>query len=536
MRLRELPLRILERVGRAPLAWEGRDIDPGTLRSVPSWGVSLLLHAFALLLLAFLIQHGRVVVPERTFTAELPPGEIADLTSLVEADRSGDPFTDRDDPNPPSMSLGPADPAMKLANQPEIPGLVAFAPDPAGPAPKRDLASSLMGTAPLAGLAANVQAPFSGRSGLGRAELVRREGGTVHSEKSVEDGLAWIVRHQKSDGSWVLNVNDVCQTCPAQQTVISQTGATGLALLPLLGAGYSHTVKSRHQASVRRGLEWLCANQQENGDLHVGGTGISYLYSHAIAAMALCEAYGVSRDPQLQEPARRAIAFIAEAQDPETGGWRYRPGQAGDTSVFGWNIFALRSANLAGLKVPNQTLRGCNDYLNLASVDGKKVMYAYQPNREASPVMTAEALVGRQLMGWSREHPSLIKGAGRVAAHLEKSEDRNIYYWYYATQLLHNMRNKDWERWNPHVREALIRTQIHDDGCPNGSWDPAFPSQDRWGATGGRLFQTSLSILTLEVYYRYLPLYRTADEESMDEPPPPLPLPAEAEAKAEKKI
>ena len=531
MRLRELSQWILQRADRMPLAWDGREIAPGTLRSVPSWGVSLLLHAFFLLVLALLIQVGGSGPQDREFTAELPPpGEIADLTSLVEADRSGDPFTDLDSPNPPSMSFGDAEPLTKLANQPEIPNLAAFGPEPAGPS-RRDLSPSLLGAAPLPGLAANIQAPFSGRPGIGRADLVRREGGTVHSEKAVEDGLNWIVRHQKGDGSWVLNVHEVCQTCPPQGTIVSQTGATGLALLPLLGAGYSHTVKSRHQAAVRKGLEWLTANQQPNGDLHVGGTGIGHLYSHAIASMALCEAYGVSRDPELREPARRAIAFIAEAQDPDGGGWRYRPGQAGDTSVFGWNIFALRSANLAGLPVPKQTLRGCVDYLNLAAVDGKKVTYSYQPNQAVSPVMTAEALVGRQILGWPREHPSLIKGAGRVAAHMERSEDRNIYYWYYGTQLLHNMRNKDWQRWNPHVREALIRTQIHDDGCPNGSWDPASPSQDRWGGAGGRLFQTSLSILTLEVYYRYLPLYRTADQEGMDEaPPPPAPAP-EAAAK-----
>lgn len=521
MKLRELPQGLLDRIARVSVAWEGRDIDRRTLRSVPSWGASLLIHALALLILAFLIRMGGRDEPDRAFTAELPPpGEIADITSLAEADRSGDPFTDVDDPNPPSLSLGPADPEMKFANQPEIPNLAAFAPEPAGPAPRRDVAPSMMGPVPLMGLAANVQAPFSGRTGIGRADLVRREGGTVHSEKAVEDGLEWIVRHQKADGSWMLDVSEVCQSCPPQGTIVSQTGATGLALLPLLGAGYTHTVKSRHQAAVRRGIEWLVQNQQPNGDLHVGGTGTSYLYSHAIAAMAVCEAYGVSRDPALREPAARAVAFIAEAQDPAGGGWRYRPGQSGDTSVFGWNIFALRSANLAGISIPRQTLRGCTDYLNSAATDGKKVLYAYQPNHAVSPVMTAEALVGRQLMGWPREHPSLIKGAGRVAAHLERSEDRNIYYWYYATQLLHNMRNKDWERWNPHVREALIRSQVHDDGCPDGSWDPAFPSQDRWGMAGGRLFQTSLSILTLEVYYRYLPLYRTADEEGLDDPPP----------------
>ena len=127
--------------------------------------------------------------------------------------------------------------------------------------------------------------------------------------------------------------------------------------------------------------------------------------------------------------------------------------------------------------------------------------------------MTAEALVSRQLLGWPRNHPSLIKGAGRVAAHLEKDATRNIYYWYYATQLLHNLKNKDWEKWNPHVREELIKTQVNDDTCASGSWDPSHPSSDQWGEAAGRLFQTSLSILTLEVYYRYLPLYRTADTE-----------------------
>ena len=124
-------------------------------------------------------------------------------------------------------------------------------------------------------------------------------------------------------------------------------------------------------------------------------------------------------------------------------------GQAGDTSVFGWQIFALRSGHLAGLSVPRTTLRGCSDYLNLAAADPKKITYSYQPGHEVSPVMTAEALVSRQLLGWPRNHPALVKGAGRVAAHLESNHQRNIYYWYYATQLLHNLKNKDWETLEP---------------------------------------------------------------------------------------
>ena len=132
--------------------------------------------------------------------------------------------------------------------------------------------------------------------------------------------------------------------------------------------------------------------------------------------------------------------------------------------------------------------------------------------------MTAEALVSRQLLGWPRDFPALVKGVGQVSAHLQEGGDRNIYYWYYATQLLHNMRNEQWERWNPKIREGLIGLQVKDDTCAKGSWDPFSPVPDIWAERAGRLYLTSLSILTLEVYYRYLPLYRTADDdqEKMD--------------------
>jgi hypothetical protein len=146
-------------------------------------------------------------------------------------------------------------------------------------------------------------------------------------------------------------------------------------------------------------------------------------------------------------------------------------------------------------------------YLDQAAVDRQRTTYADQ-----SGLMTAEALLRRQRLGWPREFPPLVKGAAQIAAHLETSDDRNIYYWYYATQLLHNMKNKDWERWNLKVRDGLINIQIKEAGCAGGSWDPNLPTADRWGQSAGRLYVTSLSILTLEVYYRYLPLYRGYDD------------------------
>ncbi len=100
-----------------------------------------------------------------------------------------------------------------------------------------------------------------------------------------------------------------------------------------------------------------------------------------------------------------------------------------------------------------------------------------------------------------------------ISAHLQESVDRNIYYWYYATQLLHNMKGDKWERWNLKIREGLISMQVKDSSCAQGSWDPFLPQPDLWGRMAGRLYLTSLSILTLEVYYRYLPIYRSFDED-----------------------
>ena len=152
-----------------------------------------------------------------------------------------------------------------------------------------------------------------------RAKLLRREGGTARSEKSVEDGLDWIVRHQRADGSWSLNFQDQCQGFAVPAATVrceSDTAATGLALLPLLGAGHIHTVKSRYQDSVRRGLEWLIAHQQPDGDLFIGPPGWPICTATRSRTMAICEAYGLSGDPSLKRPPSVPIQFICQLSGP----------------------------------------------------------------------------------------------------------------------------------------------------------------------------------------------------------------------------
>jgi len=494
-------------------------------RSAPAWVLlltpwcsSITIHAVLLLLLGiyFYAYAGRsssdsARAIDTSFASQLTD----DLTSLVKADQSGDPFTSLNTPEPPSLVLDPSQIDPNRINVPELPKTMRLGDrlQLAGSEVMRDLGKVTDQQAVLGIRVGPASAPFSGRQGEAKAKLIRREGGTKESEIAVERGLDWIARHQRPDGGWSMDTRPQCKGtgCPDDETISTDTAATGLALLPLLGAGLTHTEPSRYQDTIKRGLAWLLKNQQASGELFIGGGALTRMYSHAIATMALCEAYGVSKDKRLRDPAQHAINFIVNSQNRIDGGWRYEPGAEGDTSVFGWQIFALRSARLAGLSVPKGTLQRCRVYLDLAASDDFKTSYSYRPGRGATPVMTAEALLSRQIMGWQRDFPPMLKGAAFIAAHLEESKERNIYYWYYATQLLHNLQGKDWERWNKRVREGLIKMQVDGTGCDKGSWDPFNPQPDVWGRSAGRLYVTSLSLLTLEVYYRYLPLYRARD-------------------------
>lgn len=532
-----------------------------------TWGVSLAFHAVLLALLTLIVYAGSLsgdAAIDRGVHGQL----FDDVTSLYPADRAGDPFTHALANEPVSIGADSNSDESRIADMRErpigadfridVPEALNIAPVPlnseltggdvgrgfdtkdmnadeskigSGAANAAGSGKTKVKGKGRAGLAAigsqrgfgggglDVQGelnlirgpsvPFSGRSGELKAKLVRSQGGSVESEKAVELGLDWIVRHQAKDGHWSLDTSSQCRSnpCPERRSMESDTAATGLALLPLLGAGHTHAKKSRYQVAIRRGLDWLMKRQKRDGMLFEGGGRNSGMYSHAIATLAITEAYGLTGDKRLLKPAQDAVDYILDAQNLDDGGWRYVPGMPGDTSVFGWQMFVLRSAALAKLKVSKNAIVLGGHYLDLAAADPNGVTYSYMPGRRATPTMTAEALLARQYFGWSRDNPSLLKGAGMLLDDLRTSDERNIYYWYYATQMIHNLGGKEWQTWNAFIRDKLTHDQVTKGACAKGSWDPAYPQFDEWGRLAGRLYVTSMSILTLEVYYRYLPLY-----------------------------
>jgi hypothetical protein len=230
------------------------------------------------------------------------------------------------------------------------------------------------------------------------------------------------------------------------------------------------------------------------------------MYSHGLATIALCEAYGMTGDRTLRGPAQAALHFIEIGQDPQTGGWWYTHRQpGGDTSVFGWQVMALKSGLMAQFEVSPTSLDGARTWLASVGKGASKGLFSYRPDVAQSNTMTAVGLLCTQYLGASRGDPRIVEGTDFLMANLPAVEARNVYYWYYAAQVMHNQQGSSWDQWNRRMRRILVQSQAVQ-GCASGSWDPDRP-KDPWGLQGGRLMMTSLSTLTLEVPYRYLPLY-----------------------------
>lgn len=368
-------------------------------------------------------------------------------------------------------------------------------------------ADSQLAALPLGGLNEPSPEPIrmalSGREEGMQQALLEAYGGTAGTQAAVMEGLRWLARHQLRDGLWSLTGN---YSGGLDDGAENKEAATAMALIAFQGAGYTpKTDRSEPFAKVvSRGWSRLLKQQDEQGNFFHTGRSSSQLYTQAMCTIALCELYGMTGDSAYREPAQRAIDYCVKIQSPE-GGWRYFPGTGSDTSVTGWFVMALQSARMAGLDVPSETLARVRRFLDSVERAGGR-RFAYQSQNAATLSMTAEGLLCRQYLGWTRDDYRLQDGADYLIEHLPSwdSDKRDAYYWYYASQVCHHMEGKHWRKWNGTMRRVLPANQVTK-GRERGSWDP---HGDRWGSGGGRLAVTCLSIYMLEVYYRHLPIYQ----------------------------
>ena len=316
------------------------------------------------------------------------------------------------------------------------------------------------------GLGGGAGGKYGGRGGRGGRKGINKQ------EAAVLDALKWLHDHQAPSGFWdadefmLYDVYDAKPTSTGKGNPVNDVGLTGLALLAFLGN--NHTLSSgNYKDTVSSGINWLKSVQRDDG-LFGEEVGNPTLYNHSIATMAMGEAYWFSKQtPVLKRPMMNATKVIVNARN-NYGAWRYKlePNGDNDSSITGWMIFALKTAEDNKIPVDHAAFEGAEMWF--ASMEDKntgRVGYAYGdggggpgsfPSRpahyidkfpaEKSEALTAVALLCRVFMTdtdevtkWT-DHPNwemLDKHAKLLEAKLPKwdEEDGSIdmYYWYYGT-------------------------------------------------------------------------------------------------------
>jgi hypothetical protein len=364
--------------------------------------------------------------------------------------------------------------------------------------------------------AADVPDIYKGRSAPNRMQLAAQNGGSAQTEASVARALAWLAAHQSDDGRWnVAQLEGGLEPRTAGHDrqgagIGADNGVTGLALLAFLGAGHTH-LQGDYRDNVRRGLEFLLNSQDRRGSLEGQSRLFAKMYCHGMAGLALSEAYAMTGDSRLKDAVRNAAAFSAAAQHSVTGGWRYLPAQPGDNSAgslgdmsqHGWQVMILKSAKLSGIDVSDTVLSKASKFVTSAASGKHGGLSSYRPRERVTSTMTAEALVCRWFLDMPRGSELNQEAGDQLLAELPDAQSPNYYYWYYGTLAMHEVQGEHWRRWNEAMQKTLLGSQRRG-GDEGGSWDP----DQIWGGYGGRTYSTALGALSLEVYYRYLPLYK----------------------------
>jgi hypothetical protein len=370
---------------------------------------------------------------------------------------------------------------------------------------------------------------FGNRSGGGRKLMIKRHGGSVKTESAVEKALEWLAKNQDQDGHW--DAQKLEGTC-AEKTW-ADVGMTGIATLAFLGAGHTERV-GKYKENVQRAVYWLVDKQIKEGKGK--GSWGTLMYPNGIATLALAEATGMSRNSEAKQAAQMGVDYIQQAQH-EYMAWDYYANTDGnarnDTSVSGWQVMALKSAKVAGLKVDARAFEGAINWLDVGqnlpkdlkdSYEFEGGMMVYQGKRGdisgPSMSMTAAAALMRIFMGYKTDSPA-VAGPCNLMKHEKPAKDHGItvpctdpyppacpgkgidyYYWYYGTFAMFQMGGDHWTVWNEHLKSTLLPMQ-RQDGVFAGSWDPVGGGRI---PDGGRVFSTALGALCLEVYYRYAKL------------------------------
>jgi hypothetical protein len=399
--------------------------------------------------------------------------------------------------------------------------VVDFTPDPT--LPPSEVASPPVEYSPRpveVDAVAITRSPIVFRHIYGHRNPGAREGAMAQydglgTEDTVLRALRWLKKNQRTDGSWA---ND-------------KPSMTALALLAYLAHGDT-PASPEFGYTIEKALNFLIEAQQADGHFR-GADG--HDYTQPIVAYALCEAYGLTKVPQILEAAEKAIKIVVAGQNAH-GGFNYNLKGPTDTrndiSYIAWCVQALKAAKMAYVEVDGL------DAAMQKAVAGVKQNYSGQDGYGGfgytSPGNTGLSGAGvlcLQFLGHANDRATTDSLAALEKAVFSWDKDRidathknqPIYYWYYLTQAKFQAGGAMWKAWNRQFKPTLMQNQavvgrdasgyVDHEGQPQaiGSWMPP-PGTSMHGGGNNPTFSTILCTLMLEVYYRYLPTFQQPEE------------------------
>ncbi|PCJ56391.1 MAG: hypothetical protein COA79_19015 [Planctomycetota bacterium] len=343
---------------------------------------------------------------------------------------------------------------------------------------------------------------FGHRSGGGKMKAIMQGGGSRKTENAVEAALRWLKRHQVEDGFFYTDIH-----ISSVKKYKRHEAVTSLAVLAFLSAG--HTPRTgEFKKTVEKGLSWILAQQNADGSW---GKGEFQIYDAAICTLTLVECYGMYPNVKIKKAAQKGINYLLNP-NPNKIHFGYKNKAYQSMSVLGWIVMAIKSAKIAGLKVPKNAFKPYRKRIHELTeyYNGQRRFVSYVKKNDRnwnSTTMTSVGMLCNLYLGVPKVDLSLqadLIARTNPSWNVNKVDVFDFYNCYYGTLSLFQYGGKYWKNWNQNLIKALLPSQ--EKGGPldgsakdrDGSWPPITRFRSK-----GRVFTTAMGALCLEVYYRY---------------------------------
>ncbi len=339
------------------------------------------------------------------------------------------------------------------------------------------------------------------------------EEATVSAVNSAEDdevdqcmrkALEYLLSQQKGDGA-IFDARN-------------QTAMTALAIMAIYSAGHMPADDTKEGKALVKALEFVLHEDRCEKNGYFGNRDGSRMYGHGIVTLMLAEALGMGvdedQDRRIRERLEKAVQLILWSEDRQKGrnhygGWRYHPnGKDSDLSVTIWQLLALRAAKNAGLEVPKKSIDKAIEYLKRCYKSKRdksgnptdmKSACGYQPGGRPGYASAAAGLLALQVCG-EYDVPEVKGSANWLRGRkLNYGEKFFFYGTYYYAQGMYQCGGEFADHAKRNVESILLEKQRED-----GSWK----SRAEHESSAGKVYATSMAVLSLSVHYHYLPIYQ----------------------------